>query len=62
MLLSASMSGVLGAVPTTLDLALMKQLVTDLGRNEAISPYVMSTLMTQAWLGANGTTRTEVRR
>ena len=49
-----------GLVPRDLDLKLMKELTTDLSKNEAISPFVMSTLMTQVWLGANGTTRDEV--
>ncbi|XP_043208304.1 leukocyte elastase inhibitor-like isoform X1 [Amphibalanus amphitrite] len=49
-----------GLVPRDLDLKLLKELTTDLGKNEAISPFVMSTLMTQVWLAANGTTRDEM--
>ena len=48
------------AVPTGLDMPLLQALVTDLGENEAISPFVMSSLMTQVYLGAAGTTRDEV--
>ena len=47
-------------VPRNLDLKLVKELTADLSQNQAVSPFVMSTLMTQLWMGANGTTRDEV--
>nr|QTP96554.1 adult cement protein 21 [Chelonibia testudinaria] len=48
------------AVPTGLDMKLMKTVTQGLGENQAISPFVMSTLMTQVWLGARGATRREM--
>ncbi|XP_037090324.1 serpin B6-like [Pollicipes pollicipes] len=47
-------------VPNGLDLKLLKALTTDLSKNQAIAPFVMSTLMTQVWLGARGDTRNEI--
>ena len=54
-------AGICYTVPTALDLKLMKQVTTNLSTNDAIAPFVMSTLMTQVWLATNGTTRAEVR-
>ena len=48
-------------VPSALDLKLMKEVTVNLGENHAISPFVMSTLMSQVWLATNGSTRDEVR-
>nr|QTP96555.1 adult cement protein 12 [Chelonibia testudinaria] len=48
------------SIPTGLDLKLMKTVTTGLAKNQAISPFVMSSLMTQVWLGARGATRREM--
>ncbi|XP_037090089.1 serpin B9-like [Pollicipes pollicipes] len=47
-------------VPDGLDLKLLKALTTDLSKNQAIAPFVMSTLVTQVWLGAVGDARNEI--
>ncbi|KAF0290495.1 Neuroserpin [Amphibalanus amphitrite] len=47
-------------VPSALDLKLMKEVTVNLGENHAISPFVMSTLMSQVWLATNGSTRDEI--
>ena len=47
-------------VPANLDLPLMKQVVQNSAENQAISPFVMSSLMTQVWLGARGDTKDQV--
>ena len=60
-LLSVTVTTVFCGVPKGLDLKLMKAVTTNLSKNEAISPFVMSTLMSQVWLAANGSTRDEVR-
>ena len=44
-----------------LDLRLMKQVTNDIGKNEAISPFLITKVMSQIWLATNGTTRDEVR-
>ncbi|XP_043192779.1 leukocyte elastase inhibitor A-like isoform X1 [Amphibalanus amphitrite] len=48
------------SVPTALDLPLLQELVADPAENQAVSPFVMSSLMTQVCLGAGGTTRDEM--
>nr|QTP96556.1 adult cement protein 14 [Chelonibia testudinaria] len=47
-------------IPTGLDLKLMKAVTTKLNKNEAISPFVMSSLMTQVLVGARGVTMREM--
>ena len=53
-------SGPLRQVPTALDLPLMQQVTRNITDNQAISPFVMSSLMTQLYVGARGPTRDEV--
>ncbi|XP_037088781.1 ovalbumin-related protein X-like [Pollicipes pollicipes] len=60
LLMVAAFAG--ACVPNGLDLKLLKALTTDLSKNQAIAPFVMSSLMTQVWLGARGDTRDEVQR
>lgn len=48
-------------VPSALDMSLLQQVVQDPAENQAISPFVMSSLMTQVFLGAAGSTRDEMR-
>ncbi|XP_037089379.1 serpin B6-like [Pollicipes pollicipes] len=47
-------------VPTGLDLKLLKALTSSLNKNQAVAPFVISSLMTQVWLGARGDTRNEM--
>lgn len=47
-------------VPSGLDLALLQQVTDSLYENQAISPYVLSSLMTQVYLGTAGDTRDEM--
>ena len=53
-------AGPLKQVPTALDLPLMQQVTKNITDNQAISPFVMSSLMTQLYVGARGLTRDEV--
>ncbi|XP_043208303.1 intracellular coagulation inhibitor 1-like [Amphibalanus amphitrite] len=43
-----------------LDLKLLKAVTSDLSTNRPVSPFVMSTLLSQVWLGARGVTRSEM--
>ncbi|XP_043208302.1 serpin B6-like [Amphibalanus amphitrite] len=43
-----------------LDLKLLKAVTSDLSANRPVSPFVMSTLLSQVWLGARGVTRSEM--
>ena len=49
-------------LPTRSDMTLLKALVTDKPtENHVTSPFLISMLMSQVWLGARGGTRSEVR-
>ena len=48
------------AVPSGMDMKLMQKLTSDLGHNQACSPYLLGQVMSQVWLAAEGTTRNEV--
>ncbi|XP_043228478.1 neuroserpin-like [Amphibalanus amphitrite] len=60
LLLAFSVTTAFGAVPNGLDLKLVKELTKDLGKNQAVSPFVVSTLMSQVWLSAGGSARREI--
>ena len=55
-------SSIKADIPNGLDLNLLKQLTSDLSANQAISPFILSSVMTQMWLAASGGTRDEVGR
>ena len=57
---AAPKTGPPSAVPADLNMPLMKQVVQNSAENQAISPFVMSSLMTQVWLGARGDTKDQV--
>ncbi|XP_037089552.1 leukocyte elastase inhibitor-like [Pollicipes pollicipes] len=59
LLLLATLGG--ACVPTGLDMKLLKEVTSGPVDNHVISPFLMSLLMSQVWLGAEGTTRAEVR-
>ena len=48
-------------VPSGMDMKVLKELTSDLGRNQAISPFVVSEMMSKVWLAAEGISRNEVR-
>ncbi|KAF0297450.1 hypothetical protein FJT64_005085 [Amphibalanus amphitrite] len=50
-----------GSLPTQSDMALLQKMVTDQPlANHVTSPFLMSMLMSQVWLGARGSTRNEM--
>ncbi|XP_043196694.1 serpin I2-like [Amphibalanus amphitrite] len=50
-----------GSLPTRSDMALLQKMVTDQPlANHVTSPFLMSMLMSQVWLGARGSTRNEM--
>ncbi|KAF0303434.1 Serine proteinase inhibitor 2.4 [Amphibalanus amphitrite] len=59
LLLSVMTSPAQADIPDGLGLRLLAQLTPDLSQNQAISPFVISSLLTQIWLAAAGKTRKE---
>ncbi|XP_037093428.1 leukocyte elastase inhibitor-like [Pollicipes pollicipes] len=57
-LLLATLGG--ACVPTDLDMKLLKEVTSGPVANHVISPFLMSLLMSQVWLGARGATRAEM--
>ncbi|XP_037089999.1 serpin B8-like [Pollicipes pollicipes] len=58
LLLLATLGG--ASVPTGLDMKLLREVTSNPMNNHVISPFLMSLLMSQVWLGAEGTTRAEM--
>jgi len=48
------------AVPHDLDLNLLQEVTTDRDSNQAISPFLLSNVLSQLWLGASGNTQDEI--
>ncbi|XP_043231218.1 antichymotrypsin-2-like [Amphibalanus amphitrite] len=62
LLLSVMTSPAHADIPDGLGLRLLAQLTPDLSQNQAISPFVISSLLTQMWLAAAGQTRKEIAK